>query len=36
MNESNGSHELPPENPKSQIWADGQRETVNCKPFAVK
>ena len=26
-----GSRELPPANLKSQIWADGLRETVNHK-----
>ena len=37
MNESkHGSQELPPANLRSQIWADGQLETVNRKPFAVK
>ena len=33
MNENkHGSRELPPANLKSQIWADGWRDTVNRKP----
>ena len=36
MNENkHGCLELPPANLKSQIWADGQRETVIRKPQFV-